>query len=55
MKELDYIEESVYNDAIEEDTSSLVDDDEISPEEEAFMRGYEEADYASEETAEEEL
>ena len=38
-----------------DDTSSLVDNDEITPEEEGILRGYEEADGSLEEESEEEL
>ncbi len=40
-KDRDDSERNVYHDEVRED---LVDDDEISAEEEAFMRGYDEAE-----------
>jgi hypothetical protein len=43
-------EENVYQ---EETREGLVDDDEISPEEEGFMQGYEEAEEADKEEKEE--
>ena len=44
-------EDSVYN---EEGREELVESDEVSPEEEAFMKGYEEADEEEKEEKEEE-
>ena len=40
-KEFDFDEEDIYQSS---DRLILVEDDEISPEEEAFMKGYEEAE-----------
>ena len=34
-------EEDVYDDTIQETSSEMLEDDEISPEEEAFLKGYE--------------
>ena len=42
---MDEGEENVYNDEARED---LVDNDELSPEEEAFMKGYDEANESNE-------
>jgi len=47
----EYLEEDVY---AEESREELLEDAEISPEEEAFMRGYEEADSENEEETENE-
>jgi hypothetical protein len=45
MSDEDFYEEDVYADGLEEsaEEDSLVDDDEITAEEEGFMKGYEEA------------
>ena len=42
-------EETIYDEGGRED---LIDSDELNPEEEAFMRGYDEADEESEESSE---
>ena len=47
----DFAEEDVY---AEESREELLEDSEISPEEEAFMRGYEEADFEEKKKAESE-
>lgn len=52
MSEENYYEE-MYDDSVDQDTTSLVDDDEISPEEEGFMKGYEEAQEYGDEVEEE--
>lgn len=51
----DFSEEEMMKDSIEEDTTALVEDDEISPEEAGFMRGYEEAENSEPEETEEEM
>jgi hypothetical protein len=42
-------DDEVYDDSVEEKRTEKLEDDEISPEEEGFMKGYDEA-YESEET-----
>ena len=49
----EFTEDELDSEFAEEDDESSVDDDEITPEEDGFLRGYEEAEDHFEESAEE--